>query len=190
MSLTTNTSSDALKQIDAGLLNVGYAEAGPSDGPAAFLLHGWPTTSAAMSTSRRCSQPGGYRVIVPYVRGYGTTHFVSSETLPNGQQSVVALDTIALMDVLQIERAIVAGFDWGARTADTIAAGRNASKRWCPPGSGPRTTGPLDHWMRARDAVYGQIMERGWSPRRKAFVQYRGASVLGRFTDQGAVWRV
>jgi len=118
----TNTSFGSLKQIDAGVLNVGYAEAGPSDGPAVLLLHGWPyDIHSYVDVAPRLSQEG-YRVIVPYLRGSGTTRFLSSETFRNGQQSVVALDIIALMDALKIEKAIIAGFDWGARTADIIAA--------------------------------------------------------------------
>jgi len=118
----TSTSFDSLKQIDAGVLNIGYAEAGKSDGPAVMLLHGWPyDIHSYVDVAPRLSQ-AGYRVIVPYLRGYGTTHFLSSETFRNGQQSVVALDSIALMDALKIEQAIIAGFDWGARTADIIAA--------------------------------------------------------------------
>jgi pimeloyl-ACP methyl ester carboxylesterase len=122
MSNGTNTSFGSLKQIDAGLLNVGYAEAGKSDGPAAMLLHGWPyDIHSYVDVAPRLAQ-AGYRVIVPYLRGYGTTRFLSSETFRNGQQSVVAVDSIALMDALKIERAILAGFDWGARTANIIAA--------------------------------------------------------------------
>jgi pimeloyl-ACP methyl ester carboxylesterase len=117
-----NTSFGSLKQIEAGVLNVGYAEAGPSDGPAAILLHGWPYDIHSYLDVAPLLAANGYRVIVPYLRGYGTTHFLSSETPRNGQQSVVALDAIALMDALRIERAIVAGFDWGARTANIIAA--------------------------------------------------------------------
>ena len=117
-----NTSFGSLKQIEAGVLNVGYAEAGPSDGPAAILLHGWPYDIHSYLDVAPLLAARGYRVIVPYLRGYGTTHFRSSETPRNGQQSVVALDAIALMDALRIERAIVAGFDWGARTANIIAA--------------------------------------------------------------------
>jgi pimeloyl-ACP methyl ester carboxylesterase len=118
----TNTSFASLKQIDAGLLNVGYAEAGPSDGPAVILLHGWPYDIHSFVDVTPLLASAGYRVIVPYVRGYGTTRFLSSETLRNGQQAAVALDTIALMDSLKIEKATLAGFDWGARTADIIAA--------------------------------------------------------------------
>ena len=118
----TNTSFASLKQIDAGLLNVGYAEAGPSDGPAVILLHGWPYDIHSFVDVTPLLASAGHRVIVPYVRGYGTTRFLSSETLRNGQQAAVALDTIALMDSLKIEKATLAGFDWGARTADIIAA--------------------------------------------------------------------
>jgi pimeloyl-ACP methyl ester carboxylesterase len=118
----TNTSFGALKQIDAGVLNVGYAEAGKSDGPAVMLLHGWPyDIHSYVEVAPRLAQ-AGYRVIVPYLRGYGTTRFLSSETSRNGQQSVVAVDIIALMDALQMSKAILGGFDWGARTANIIAA--------------------------------------------------------------------
>ena len=122
MSNGTNTSFGSLKQINAGVLNVGYAEAGPSDGPVVLLLHGWPYDIHSYVEVAPLLAQAGYRVIVPYLRGFGTTRFLSSDTLRNGQQSVVALDSIALMDALKIERAILAGFDWGARTADIIAA--------------------------------------------------------------------
>jgi pimeloyl-ACP methyl ester carboxylesterase len=118
----TNTSFGPLKQIDAGVLNVGYAEAGPSNGPVVILLHGWPYDIYAFVDVAPLLASAGYRVIVPYLRGYGTTRFLSSETARNGQQSVVAVDVIALMDALRIERATIAGFDWGARTADIVAA--------------------------------------------------------------------
>jgi pimeloyl-ACP methyl ester carboxylesterase len=122
MSNGTNTSFGSLKQIDAGVLNVGYAEAGPPDGSAVMLLHGWPyDIHSYVDVAPRLSK-AGYRVIVPYLRGYGTTRFLSSETFRNGQQSVVALDSIALMDALKMSKAILGGFDWGARTADIIAA--------------------------------------------------------------------
>jgi pimeloyl-ACP methyl ester carboxylesterase len=118
----TNTSFGSLKQIDAGLLNVGYAEAGPADGPAVILLHGWPYDIYSFVDVAPLLASAGYRVIVPYLRGYGTTRFLSNTTVRNGQQSVVALDAIALMDTLKIQKATVAGFDWGARTADIMAA--------------------------------------------------------------------
>jgi pimeloyl-ACP methyl ester carboxylesterase len=118
----TNTSFGSLKQIDAGVLNVGYAEAGPANGPAVILLHGWPYDIHSFVDVAPLLASRGYRVIVPYVRGYGTTRFRSSETARNGQQSVIAVDVVALMDALRIEKAIVAGFDWGARTANIVAA--------------------------------------------------------------------
>ncbi len=118
----TNTSFGPLKQIDAGVLNVGYAEAGPVNGPPVILLHGWPYDIYSFVDVAPLLGSAGYRVIVPYVRGYGTTRFLSSETFRNGQPSAVALDTIAFMDALKIQKAILAGFDWGARTADIIAA--------------------------------------------------------------------
>jgi pimeloyl-ACP methyl ester carboxylesterase len=118
----TNTSLGALKQVDAGELNIGYAEAGPVDGPVIILLHGWPYDIHSFVDVAPLLVGQGYRVIVPHLRGHGTTHFLSNETFRNGQQSVVALDIIALMDVLKIEKATVAGFDWGARTACIIAA--------------------------------------------------------------------
>ena len=117
----TNTSFKSLKQINAGLLNIGYAEDGPSDGRPVVLLHGWPYDIHSYVDVAPLLASKGYRAIVPYLRGYGTTRFLASNTFRNGQQSVVALDIIALMDALKIEKAIVAGFDWGARTADIMA---------------------------------------------------------------------
>jgi pimeloyl-ACP methyl ester carboxylesterase len=118
----TNTSFGSLKQIDAGVLNVGYAEAGPADGPAVILLHGWPYDIHSFVDVAPLLASAGYRVIVPHLRGHGTTRFLSSGTFRNAQQSVVALDIIALMDALKIQKAILAGYDWGARTANIIAA--------------------------------------------------------------------
>jgi pimeloyl-ACP methyl ester carboxylesterase len=118
----TNTSFASLKQIDAGLLNVGYAEAGPAEGPAVVLLHGWPYDIHSYVDVAPMLASAGYRVIVPYLRGYGTTRFLSSDTIRNGQPSVVAVDIVALMDALKIEKAVIGGFDWGARTANIIAA--------------------------------------------------------------------
>jgi len=118
----TNSSFGALKQIDAGLLNVGYAEAGPREGPAVLLLHGWPYDIHSFLDVTPALVAAGYRVIVPYLRGYGSTRFRSDETFRNGQPAVLALDIIHLMDALKIEKATLAGFDWGARTADIIAA--------------------------------------------------------------------
>src|SRR6058998_973906 len=122
MTAETEGSFGVLKQVDAGVLSVGYAEAGPEDGQAVILLHGWPYDIHSYADVTPLLASAGYRVIVPYLRGYGTTRFLSSETFRNGQQSVFAVDIIALMDALKISRAILAGFDWGARTADIIAA--------------------------------------------------------------------
>ena len=118
----TNTSFGPLKQIDAGVLSIGYAEAGPADGPAVMLLHGWPYDIHSFVDVAPLLASAGYRVIVPYLRGYGTTRFLSDDTVRNGQPAAVALDVIALMDALKIERPIIGGFDWGARTAAIIAA--------------------------------------------------------------------
>jgi pimeloyl-ACP methyl ester carboxylesterase len=123
MTATQATSSFApLKQIDAGLLNVGYADTGPANGPTVLLLHGWPYDIHSFLDATQLLTPRGYRVIIPYLRGHGSTHFLSRDTQRNGQQSVIAADAMALMDALQVERAIVAGFDWGARTANIMAA--------------------------------------------------------------------
>jgi pimeloyl-ACP methyl ester carboxylesterase len=118
----TSGSFDTPKQVDAGVLNVGYAEAGPADGPAVLLLHGWPYDIHSYLEVTPLLAAAGYRVVVPYLRGYGTTRFLSGETFRNGQQAVLAVDTIALMDALEIEQAILGGFDWGARTANVVAA--------------------------------------------------------------------
>src|SRR6476620_10536338 len=124
MSVTTSQQSQfgTVSQIDAGLLNVGYVDAGPAGGPAAVLLHGWPYDIHSYLDVVPLLTAAGYRVIVPHLRGYGTTRFLSNETLRNGEQAALALDTVALMDALGIESALVAGFDWGARTADIVAA--------------------------------------------------------------------
>jgi pimeloyl-ACP methyl ester carboxylesterase len=111
-----------LKQINAGLLNVGYAEAGPTDGPAVILLHGWPYDIHSFVEVAPLLAAQGYRVIIPYVRGYGSTQFLSADTPRNGQQAAVAVDVIDLMDALKIEKATLAGFDWGARSANIVAA--------------------------------------------------------------------
>jgi pimeloyl-ACP methyl ester carboxylesterase len=118
----TNASFASLQQIDAGLLNVGYAEAGPQDGPAALLLHGWPYDIHSFVDVTPALAKAGYHVIVPYLRGYGSTRFRHRETFRNGQPSVVALDMIDLMNALGIQKATLAGFDWGARTAAIMAA--------------------------------------------------------------------
>jgi pimeloyl-ACP methyl ester carboxylesterase len=116
------TSFASLKQIDAGVLSMGYAEAGPATGPPVILLHGWPYDIHSYVDVAPVLASAGYRVIVPYLRGYGTTRFLSSETLRNGQPSVLAVDIAALMDALKIDKATIGGFDWGARTANIMAA--------------------------------------------------------------------
>lgn len=122
MNRGVDTPFSALKQIDAGPLSVGYAEAGPADGRAVILLHGWPYDIHSYADVAPVLASAGYRVIVPYLRGHGTTRFRSDATLRNGQQSVLGVDAIALMDALGIHEAIIAGFDWGARTANVVAA--------------------------------------------------------------------
>jgi pimeloyl-ACP methyl ester carboxylesterase len=116
------SSFGTLSQIDAGPLNVGYVDAGPADGPAVVLVHGWPYDIHSYVEVAPLLTAAGYRVIVPYLRGYGTTRFLSDDTPRNGEQAALATNTIALMDALAIEKAIVAGFDWGARSADIVAA--------------------------------------------------------------------
>ena len=111
-----------VKQIDAGVLNVGYVDAGPVTAPAILLLHGWPYDIHSFDEVVPLLTASGHRVVVPYLRGFGSTRFLSAATPRNGQQAALAVDTVALMDALKIERAIVAGFDWGARTADIVAA--------------------------------------------------------------------
>src|SRR5438093_151155 len=118
----SGTSLGPVKQVQAGLLNVGYVEAGPVNGTPVVLLHGWPYDINAFVDVAPLLASKGFRVIVPYLRGYGSTRFLSNDTFRNGQPSAVALDTIVLMDALKIDKATVAGFDWGARTANIIAA--------------------------------------------------------------------
>jgi len=118
----TKNSFGPLKQINAGVLNVGYVDEGTANGPVVILLHGWPYDIYSFADVAPLLTAAGYRVIIPYLRGYGTTRFLSNKTVRNGQQSVVAVDIINLMDALKINKAIIGGFDWGARTADIIAA--------------------------------------------------------------------
>ncbi|NTS32951.1 alpha/beta hydrolase [Phyllobacterium sp. BT25] len=118
----THTSFAPFKQVDAGQLNVGYAEVGPADGPVVILLHGWPYDIYSFVDVAPLLAGAGYRVVMPYLRGYGTTRFLASETIRNGQQAVIATDIVALMDALKIPTAIIAGYDWGARTANIVAA--------------------------------------------------------------------
>jgi pimeloyl-ACP methyl ester carboxylesterase len=118
----TNTSFAALKQINAGVLNIGYAEDGPANGPAVILLHGWPYDIYSFVDVAPLLASAGYRVVIPYLRGYGSTRFLSSETFRNGQPSALAVDLKDFLDALKIEKPVLAGFDWGARTADIFAA--------------------------------------------------------------------
>jgi pimeloyl-ACP methyl ester carboxylesterase len=120
--LTRQASFQALKQVKAGELSIGYAEVGPAHGPVVVLLHGWPYDIHSYVDVAPLLADHGYRVIVPYLRGYGSTVFLSPKTFRNGEQAVIALDIIALMDALRIEKALLGGFDWGARAADIIAA--------------------------------------------------------------------
>ena len=117
-----NASFGPLRQVDAGLLNAGYVEVGPASGRPVILLHGWPYDIYSFADVAPLLASASYRVIVPYLRGYGTTRFLSNDTFRNAQQAAVALDIIALMDVLKIEKAVIGAFDWGARTANIIAA--------------------------------------------------------------------
>ncbi|TCU14647.1 alpha/beta fold hydrolase [Rhizobium sullae] len=118
----THISFDTLKQVRAGVLDIGYAEAGPADGPVALLLHGWPYDIFSFVDVAPLLASAGYRVLMPYLRGYGTTQFLSKDTPRNGQQAAIAADMIAFMDALKIERAVIAGYDWGGRTANIMAA--------------------------------------------------------------------
>jgi pimeloyl-ACP methyl ester carboxylesterase len=119
---SSSSSFGPVKQINAGVLNVGYVDSGPSGGPAVVLLHGWPYDIHSYADVAPILVSEGYRVIVPYVRGYGTTRFLSDESLRNGEQAALAVDVRALMDALEIDQAVLGGFDWGARTADILAA--------------------------------------------------------------------
>jgi pimeloyl-ACP methyl ester carboxylesterase len=112
----------SIRQIEAGQLDVGHVDAGPSDGPAVLLLHGWPYDIHSFADATPLLVARGYRVIVPYLRGYGTTRFLSGDTMRNGEQAALAFDALTLLDALDIDRAVVAGFDWGARTAGIVAA--------------------------------------------------------------------
>lgn len=120
--MATSPSFGSIQQIDAGVLSVGYAEAGPADGPTVILLHGWPYDVHSFIDVAPILASTGYHVIVPFTRGFGPTRFLSDETPRNGQQSVAAVDVIALMDALEARKAIIGGFDWGARSADIVAA--------------------------------------------------------------------
>lgn len=118
----THTTFKPLKRVDAGVLNVAYAEDGPADGPIVLLLHGWPYDIYSYVDVAPLLASAGYRVIIPYLRGYGDTRFLSDATLRNGQPAALATDIINFMDALKIEKAVVGGYDWGGRTADILAA--------------------------------------------------------------------
>src|SRR4051812_4343354 len=119
---STPSTFGPMKQIDAGVLNVGYAEAGPANGAPVILLHGWPYDIHAFVDVAPLLAGAGYRVIVPHLRGYGTTRFRSSDAVRNGQPAALAVDVIDLMDALKIRKATLAGFDWGARTVNIVSA--------------------------------------------------------------------
>jgi len=119
---TETTTFLPLQQVEAGVLNIGYVEAGPADGPAVLLLHGWPYDIHSFAEVTPKLAEAGYRVVVPYLRGYGTTRFLSDDAVRNGEQAALASDATALMDALGIEQAILGGFDWGARTCNVVAA--------------------------------------------------------------------
>lgn len=138
--LVTTDRFQHTKTVKAGLLNVGYAETGPENGKPVILLHGWPYDIHSFEKSSAILAGKGYRVLVPYLRGYGTTTFLSARTIRNAQQSAVALDIIKFMDALKIDKAIIGGFDWGARTADIIAA------LW-PERCSARSRERIPHWQ-------------------------------------------
>jgi pimeloyl-ACP methyl ester carboxylesterase len=129
--MTASAAFGALRQADAGVLSVGYAQAGPAEGPPVLLLHGWPYDIHSFAEVAPELAAAGYRVIVPFVRGYGTTRFRSDDTPRNGQQAVLAVDVIALMDALGIDRAILAGFDWGlGQPTSSRRCGRTVAGPW------------------------------------------------------------
>ena len=118
----SSTSFGPLKHIDAGVLNIAYAEAGPADGRPVILLHGWPYDIHSFEEVVPLLASAGYRVLVPYLRGYGPTRFLSDTAFRNGHPSALAVDVIDFMDALKVQKAVIAGFDWGARSADIVAA--------------------------------------------------------------------
>jgi pimeloyl-ACP methyl ester carboxylesterase len=122
MIATPKTEFPPLKQVDAGVLNVGYVEVGPAGGRPALLLHGWPYDIHAFVDVAPMLSAKGYRVVIPFLRGYGSTRFLSADTFRNGEPAALAVDAVAFMDALNIDKPILAGFDWGARTADIVAA--------------------------------------------------------------------
>jgi pimeloyl-ACP methyl ester carboxylesterase len=159
---TTTTSPSrtkfaALKQIKAGPLNIGYAEDGPADGPAVFLLHGWPYSIYSYVDVAPVLAAAGYRVIVPYLRGYGTTTVLSADSVRNGQQAATATDLIALMDALHIDKAVLGGYDWGSRTAGCVAAVWPERVKAAALVSGYLVTN-----LKAQQQPLSPVAERGW----------------------------
>jgi pimeloyl-ACP methyl ester carboxylesterase len=120
--LTAGTGFGPLKQVETDVLSIGYVDAGPANGPPVVLLHGWPYDIHSYAEVVPLLAASGHRVLVPYLRGYGATRFLSADTMRNGQQAALAVDTLAFMDALRIEKAVIAGYDWGARTACILAA--------------------------------------------------------------------
>ena len=130
--MTASTSFGPVNQVEAGLLDVGYVEAGPNSGQPVLLLHGWPYDIHSYAEVTPALAAAGYRVVVPYLRGYGTTRFLSPTTMRNGQQAVLAVDAVALLDALHIDSAIIAGFDWGrARPTCWRPCGPSGARVWC-----------------------------------------------------------
>ncbi|KWU52760.1 alpha/beta fold hydrolase [Pseudomonas palleroniana] len=120
--VASQPSFGALKHIKAGLLEVAYAEVGPANGQAVILLHGWPYDIDSYANVAPLLAAKGYRVLIPYARGYGDTRFLSDKTLRNGEPAALAQDVIDFMDALKIQQAVLGGYDWGARSADIVSA--------------------------------------------------------------------
>ncbi|GAA3436849.1 alpha/beta hydrolase [Kutzneria kofuensis] len=152
-----HTTFASLKQIQAGPLNIGYAEDGPANGPVVFLLHGWPYDIFSYVDVAPILAAAGYRVIVPYLRGYGTTTFLSADTVRNGQQAATASDLIALMDALHVDKAVLAGYDWGSRTAGCVAAAWPERVKAAVLVSGYLVTN-----LKAQQQPLSPAAERGW----------------------------
>jgi len=116
------TTMQPLRHIRAGVLDVAYFEAGPAEGPPVFLMHGFPYDIHAYAEVTPLLAAAGCRVIVPYLRGYGPTRFLSDDTPRSGEQAALGADLLALMDALGIARAVLGGYDWGGRAACVVAA--------------------------------------------------------------------
>ena len=153
----SHTKFAALKQIKAGTLDIGYAEDGPADGKPVFLLHGWPYSIYSYVDVAPILAAAGYRVIVPFLRGYGTTTFLSADTVRNGQQAATASDLIALMDALHIDKAVLGGYDWGSRTAGCVAAVWPERVKAAALVSGYLVTN-----LKAQQQPLTPVAERGW----------------------------